>query len=359
MKPIIKKLKEMKAQVSESENQFGVDEVYAEACKIDRMHNKIKAVSENHSVFIERQIEVANTMTEEINSDSLESMKQMREHSKEVYLSIVNESPIATDDELSEDNIEQEDGDIEQEDAVLTELQESINTAKDTISYIREAFSLCSVDMQKELEPVLESISVFSETFSIDTLNQFYQLDKDIQSKLYEANEFFAETLNTIIPMVAFVKKQDKKLTRDVSINESELQDIASTYSKVRDLSEATCKIIDAGTSGVTKIMESIQVRSEEVEESLIKESIVGKPAGYAVYMDGTAIYGVGATEDEAWEDAEEWADTSSPSWKESFAIAPCSEELLNQVKQFGTPDTWGQVDGVLVTSDEESKMVA
>lgn len=78
--------------------------------------------------------------------------------------------------------------------------------------------------------------------------------------------------------------------------------------------------------------------------------------AGFAVIQPGYAIFGTGATQDEAWKDAEEWADTNEENWKEDLECWPASAALIAAVRDpdgHGGKTVYKRVDGALCTVAE------
>ena len=82
---------------------------------------------------------------------------------------------------------------------------------------------------------------------------------------------------------------------------------------------------------------------------------------GYIVYQSGRAIFGMGATLEAATIDARQWADGhncdaargGSGEIRDQFYWLPASAALLAQVEAGGV-DSWGVVDGVACTTQEE-----
>ena len=95
--------------------------------------------------------------------------------------------------------------------------------------------------------------------------------------------------------------------------------------------------------------------------------------AGYVIINEG-AIWGVGKTESEAWEDSLEWIESDDDTGPVKLALdcdgraiglensnalgftaEPASAALIKYLRDGGTPNTWGMVGGVQCTSDEEN----
>lgn len=96
----------------------------------------------------------------------------------------------------------------------------------------------------------------------------------------------------------------------------------------------------------IRNISDRIAKIDSMVTETVFKEDIAN-PTHFCVYQPGMAIFGVGKTKKEAWDDAKEWADNTGKDWKKSFKVAPCTKDLYDYVKDKGTPDTWDETNGV------------
>ena len=97
------------------------------------------------------------------------------------------------------------------------------------------------------------------------------------------------------------------------------------------------------------------------------------KAAGYVIIND-TAIWGVGKTEAEAWEDSIEWIesdDNTGPVQLEldsdgvavglanpnalGFTAEVASAALVAYVTERGTPDSWGYANGIQCLNSEDA----
>jgi hypothetical protein len=86
--------------------------------------------------------------------------------------------------------------------------------------------------------------------------------------------------------------------------------------------------------------------------------------AGYVIYdLNQTAIYGTGATVDEAWQQVMSSCDrpvnaftgepVSDDEWFAGFKVRGASVGLLAQVERKGGDISWGYLGGVACTVDE------
>jgi hypothetical protein len=86
--------------------------------------------------------------------------------------------------------------------------------------------------------------------------------------------------------------------------------------------------------------------------------------AGYVIYdLDQTAIYGTGATVDEAWQQVMSGCDrplnafdgepVSDEAWFAQFKVRGASAALIAQVESKGGDIAWGYLGGVACTVDE------
>ena len=86
--------------------------------------------------------------------------------------------------------------------------------------------------------------------------------------------------------------------------------------------------------------------------------------AGYVIYdLDQTAIYGTGATVDEAWQQVMSSCDrplnafdgepVSDEAWFARFKVRSASVGLLAQIESKGGNISWGYLGGVACTVDE------
>lgn len=81
---------------------------------------------------------------------------------------------------------------------------------------------------------------------------------------------------------------------------------------------------------------------------------------------DGTAIWGLGDTAEDAWADLEDawagleasWADlgaSANASYRDNFSCNACTDELASEVTQRGGAISWGKLpDGTLCTDEQE-----
>lgn len=144
----------------------------------------------------------------------------------------------------------------------------------------------------------------------------------------------------------------------NVTIKEASMvSSFGNFLNKLRNIMSSMVKKIKSKTKLIIKQKSKIESILGAMHKVEVKESVVSSATYYAVYQAGAAIFGVGKTEDEAWEDAKEWVDESDPNWKASMTIKPCTEKLYNYVMEFGTPDVWDEDDGVLMTLEEKSKL--
>ena len=103
----------------------------------------------------------------------------------------------------------------------------------------------------------------------------------------------------------------------------------------------------------VSKKVEKIndQLSSIVGELSVVTESVdelSEDDCCFCVYQPNIAVFGAGATEDEAFEQAKQWVDSSSEDWKGNFQVAKCSSEVVDYYNVNGTPDSFVVENGVL-----------
>lgn len=134
------------------------------------------------------------------------------------------------------------------------------------------------------------------------------------------------------------------------NLTEDTIEKMAKWVESIQRFVKKGINIIRGKTRRLSKKTRELKDNLKDVD-GLVKESIfqeeVQNPTHYCVYQPGMAIFGVGKTEKDAWNDAEEWADTTEKDWKKSFKIAPCTTELYKLVKEKGTPDSWEETDGI------------
>ena len=188
------------------------------------------------------------------------------------------------------------------------------------------------------------------EEISDDSIEKFKECAEDciekIGSSLEQMNDF--TTLFSNYKMDVVVGEE---------ITEELVKETSEKYEKVEAIKEKATELFSSINDYIVECLVKLQKLCDEFFDYVtINESVKGEY--WCVYQPHAAIFGVGKTEEEAWSDAEQWADTESdPNWKNSFEIKPCSEKLYNYTSEHGTPDDWVEVEGVIVTSEEYDQL--
>lgn len=246
-----------------------------------------------------------------------------------------------------------------------------IDETKEVISYLEKSYSVRNdlgdeiyEECQKLFDTFDEIIAYFIEfgEYLVNVCDSFG--NDSIQKKKGEFIERY-KTCNAQYEKIAssiydFTNEISKfHLDFDANVDEmsSELiEEKTQEYDEVKNHIEKINNVFEKYIDIVVECNEAIKKIDKEISEIMLTEEVKGEY--WCVYQPGAAIFGVGKTEQEAWKDAEEWADdVSDKNWKQSFDIKPCTEELYNYVNQHGTPDTWGETNGILTTTEEEEQL--
>lgn len=179
-----------------------------------------------------------------------------------------------------------------------------------------------------------------------------------------KALEGFVEELSQTIPdyvdVIENIMKTNKDITQvDVkprtsvkSLDESLVESISSKIEKFMSYVKGLTRVFSKYLPRLSDHNNNLRAKIDMLyEETIMSESIKGDH--YCIIQPNFAIFGVGRTEDEAWNSAEEWADTTDENWKQSFEVKPCTKQVFDYVNKAGTPDEWELSDGVVALPNE------
>lgn len=255
------------------------------------------------------------------------------------------------------------------EGVVNTELSE-LMTEYIAISDIASTAS----NMKKEISPLIkdEVTNLFDVEDAI--LNKFIEVGdyvvvvcKDHERiNKNKALQGFVEELSKAVPEYADVIENIMKTNQDITkvdvkprlgvktVDESVVEALSSTFEKITKYVSNLTRVFSKYLPRLSSHNDILKSKLNMLYESVIvTENIVGDH--FCVIQPNFAIFGVGKTENDAWIDAEEWADTTDENWKQSFEMKPCSQKLYKYVDANGTPDDWEEYEGVIVLADEIS----
>ena len=233
-----------------------------------------------------------------------------------------------------------------------------------------------ATDLKKEISPSIkdEVINLFDVEDSI--LNKFIEVgdyvvvvcrdSERVSNK--KALEGFVDELSKAVPDYVDVIENIMKTNKDVStvdvkprtsvkqIDELIVESLSDQFEKVTSYIKGLTRVFSKFLPKLSRHNENLRGKINNLfEEIIISENIKGDH--YCVVQPNFAIFGVGKTENEAWNDAEEWADTTDENWKNSFEVKPCTSNVFNYVKKNGTPDDWEEYEGTIVLPSEITDM--
>lgn len=169
----------------------------------------------------------------------------------------------------------------------------------------------------------------------------------------------FIEELKTLLPEVETTIEAIYRMNKSLT----EVPRKSTIKSKVtEDIIQRTVDFIERIQRFITKSKGILQSKNrvmrnsikqlkdklnnmDVVVEQLIKEEQINNPSHYCVLYPDIAIFGVGKSEEDAWKDAEKWADTTQPDWKKHMQVKPCTSDVYDSVKANGSPDKWNIVN--------------
>lgn len=144
-----------------------------------------------------------------------------------------------------------------------------------------------------------------------------------------------------------YTAKSSIKVSKE-NISES-IETLRGIYTKLQSFA---FKIVNALLPRLKKVEKiNDQLSSIVGELSVVTESVdevSEDDCCFCVYQPNVAVFGAGATEDEAFEQAKQWVDSNSEDWKGNFQVAKCSSEVVDYYNVNGTPDSFVVEDGVL-----------
>ena len=176
-----------------------------------------------------------------------------------------------------------------------------------------------------------------------------------------------SETLPNYVSVIENIMKVNTDITKVDVKPRSGVKDIdeglLESIVEMTEAFEKVSKYVNSLTKVFSKYLPKMSGHNEKLkgyvnslyEEIIVEDAIKGDH--YCIIQPKFAIFGVGRTEDEAWGDAEEWADTTDENWKNSFELKPCTKKVYDYVNANGTPDDWEEKDGVIALPDELSEM--
>ena len=183
-----------------------------------------------------------------------------------------------------------------------------------------------------------------------------------------KALEGFVEELSQTIPDYVDVIENIMKTNQDItqvdvkprtsvkSLDESIVESISSKIEKFMSYVKGLTRVFSKYLPRLSDHNNNLHAKIDMLyEETIMSESIKGDH--YCIIQPNFAIFGVGRTEDEAWDSAEEWADTTDENWKQSFEVKPCTKQVFDYVNKSGTPDDWELLNGVVAMPEEISGM--
>ncbi|ASV44198.1 hypothetical protein PBI_SCTP2_183 [Salicola phage SCTP-2] len=225
----------------------------------------------------------------------------------------------------------------------VDQVQPLINTSEELFGHFFEMseflLNLCE-SIKEENEKIEKKKTQFCDSYSrcidvfITGLGYCYDFLTEICNSLIESDEMSIE-----------------------DINEDSIDEKAKEYESIESYISQLVSVLEKFNKPLEKCKDIIRKIDKQIGEIMLTEQNI-KGKYWCVYQPGAAIFGIGKTENEAWKDAEEWADdVSDKNWKQSFEIMPCTEELYNYVANHGTPDYWGEIDGVLTTKEQEQQL--
>ena len=178
--------------------------------------------------------------------------------------------------------------------------------------------------------------------------------------ELSETVPEYVDIIENIMKVNTDISKVDVKPRTSVkSVDESLVESIeymAEAFEKVSKYVNSLTRVFSKYLPRVSKHNDKLKGYVNSLYEELIVEESV-KGDHYCIIQPKFAIFGVGRTEDEAWKDAEEWADTTDENWKNSFEVKPCTKSVYDYVNSNGTPDDWEEKDGVIAMPEEIAEM--
>ena len=183
---------------------------------------------------------------------------------------------------------------------------------------------------------------------------------EDFIKELSETVPEYLDIIENIMKVNTDISKVDVKprtsvKNADESLVES-IEYMAEAFEKVSKYINSLTRVFSKYLPRVSKHNDKLKGYANSLYEELIVEESV-KGDHYCIIQPKFAIFGVGRTEDEAWNDAEEWADTTDENWKNSFEVKPCTKSVYDYVNSNGTPDDWEEKDGVIAMPEEIAEM--
>lgn len=179
-----------------------------------------------------------------------------------------------------------------------------------------------------------------------------------------KALEGFVEELSQTIPDYVDVIENIMKTNQDItqvdvkprtsvkSLDESIVESISSKIEKFMSYVKGLTRVFSKYLPRLSDHNNNLRAKIDMLyEETIMSESIKGDH--YCIIQPNFAIFGVGRTEEEAWNSAEEWADTTDENWKQSFEVKPCTKQVFDYVNKSGTPDDWELSNGVVALPHE------
>jgi len=178
--------------------------------------------------------------------------------------------------------------------------------------------------------------------------------------ELSETVPEYVDIIENIMKVNTDISKVDVKPRTSVkNVDESlveSIEQMAEAFDKVSKYVNSLTRVFSKYLPKVSKHNEKLKGYVNNLyEEIIVEESVKGDH--YCIIQPKFAIFGVGRTEDEAWKDAEEWADTTDENWKNSFEVKPCTKAVYDYVNSNGTPDEWEEKEGVVAMPEEISEM--
>ena len=178
--------------------------------------------------------------------------------------------------------------------------------------------------------------------------------------ELSETVPEYVDIIENIMKVNTDISKVDVKPRTSVKgVDESlveSIEYITEAFEKVSKYFNSLTRVFSKYLPRVSKHNEKLKGYVNNLYEEIIVEDSV-KGDHYAIVQPNFAIFGVGRTEDEAWKDAEEWADTTDENWKNSFEVKSSTKSVYDYVNSNGTPDDWVEKNGVIAMPDEISEM--
>lgn len=159
----------------------------------------------------------------------------------------------------------------------------------------------------------------------------------EIVEGIYHVNKVLADT--------------SKKSTISNKVTENSIQTLVDWATKLQSFSNKTIAILQTKNrklrNGMTKIKDKIS-NIDVITEQTIKKEQLSNPSHVCVVYPDVAIFGVGKDANEAWLDAEKWADTTQVDWKSHMQLRKCTTAVYDYVKSNGTPNDWEVINNTI-----------